>query len=129
MSILFSKIQNVAHKNYCIDTLTDGFKKPLGLYLCDTNLTNPRGTQNFYFTKNNEIKIFLENNCWDNFEGEPRDSLKTIKLYSCHKQRGTQEFHYNIVSITVLSKSLLSKIINLFLYRVHNKSKMHGVIV
>ena len=60
-------------------------------------MTNPRWTQYFLYTKENEIRLALTDDCWDIVEGDPAKELLLIKLYACHKQKGRQEYFFDEV--------------------------------
>lgn len=82
-------IVRLVNTNYCIDTLSQGLGKTLGLFQCDDNVTEPRATQNFEFTQFKDVRLRNGEICWDSTK---------VSLQKCDLELNQQKFHYDHVS-------------------------------
>lgn len=86
-------VQSQNELKLCADSKND---QQLELSHCGQNLTWPKEVNQFVeFTWRREIRVHNTSNCWDvnGSENVP------VKLYRCHRGRGNQLWHLDLVSI------------------------------
>lgn len=84
-------IQSIANPTFCIDTLSRGEKKRIGLYYCAMDKINPQATQNFVLSWQRDIRIRHAEQCWDVSDS----GNAPILLFGCHGMQGNQLFRYH----------------------------------
>lgn len=99
----------MSQPKYCVDDLGVKNGQPIGLYGCHSqNLTDTLPPQFFLLTKQNEIRLKRDPNCWDVAEpSENKNEKILVKLYGCHHQRGNQYFEYDQVRAHISKKTLI----------------------
>lgn len=97
-SIIFLKIQSVAHPSYCVDTLGASHNEPVGLYHCKSpyNLTKIEYRQTYTLRKHRDIAVELsDSDCLDANHGR-------VLLYPCHFRQSNQYFRYDIDTMQII---------------------------
>ena len=80
--------------NYCVDTMNKDLEKPLGLFICHDNASDPSFTQNFEFTQYRDVRVRNSEICWESSK---------ISLQKCELGLEKQKFYYDQVSLLQIS--------------------------
>ncbi|XP_017075203.1 putative polypeptide N-acetylgalactosaminyltransferase 10 [Drosophila eugracilis] len=93
LPIIFSgAIESVAFPGFCVDSLDRKHKKPVVLSRCTGNSTNPSEFQNWFLTRNYEIRLTKSKD--DCLEAQGIKT-KSVWLFHCHGYGGNQYWLYN----------------------------------
>jgi Ricin-type beta-trefoil lectin domain len=87
------QLQSASDPELCVDTLSAGHGKSIGLYPCHANRTHPHYCQMFVLTYFRDVA-----NDNDDCLDVPNDAPKSgILLDSCHQGQGNQFWRYDPV--------------------------------